>query len=229
MKKKNYFDQLDDFSRFFQHCSYRAYKSSTEEDSYMLMNTGSTAPIVIMVSPQRVTIHRGYDEQFYSCPRAEWGPDFLEKCSKREGKYRPDYEKIARDYRSYQTLDDLGKFLVDECGMRIESEKALKPKICHLEQTVYDATAYYTLTIDFREDRNSFDLNFETFPHNERKSHAKKFGNWTSWGVETLEKIGKELPIKILTDYMKKYQKKFVQAQMKAEDTPNRLEEVISI
>jgi hypothetical protein len=29
----------------------------------------------------------------------------------------------------------------------------------------------------------------------------------TDWSVETLERIGKELPIKILTDYMKKYKK----------------------
>ena len=108
--------------------------------------------------------------------------------------------------------------------MRIESEKYLKPKICHLEQTVYDATAYYTMTIDFREDRSHFDLTFETMPHSERRSYDKTFSNMTDWSVETLEKIGKELPIKILSDYMKKYRKKFVQAQMKAENTSTTAE-----
>jgi hypothetical protein len=224
MSKKKYFEQMDEFSRFFQHHNYWAYQSSTEPESYMLMNTGSTAPIVIMLNPQRVTIHRGDDQHFYSCRRKEWGPDFLEQCGKKEGKYRSDYCKIARDYRSYRTLDDLGRFLVDECGMRIESEKHLKPKICHLEQTVYDATAYYTLTIDFREDRNHFDLMFEIAPFEENFPHEKKYSNMTDWSAETLERIGKELPIKILTDYMKKYRKKFVQAQMKAENTPTTLE-----
>ena len=215
---------MDEFSRFFQHCNYWAYQSSTEPESYMLMNTGSTAPIVIMLNPQRVTIHRGEDKHFYSCLREEWGPDFLEQCGKKEGKYRSDYSKIARDYRSYRTLDDLGRFLVDECEMDIESEKHLKPKICHLEQTVYDATAYYTMTIDFREDRNYFDLTFEIAPFEENFPHEKKYSNMTDWSVETLERIGKELPIKILTNYMKKYRKKFVQALAKAENTPTTAE-----
>lgn len=219
MTKKKYFDQMDEFSGFFRHCGYWAYQSSTEPESYMLMNNGSTSPIVIMLNPQRVTIHRGDDMHFYSCRREEWGPDFLEQCGKKEGKYRSDYCKIARDYRSYCTLDDLGRFLVDECEMYIESEKHLKPKICHLEQTVYDATAYYTLTIDFREDRNYFDLTFETAPFEENFPHEKKYSNMTDWSVETLERMGKELPIKILTNYMKKYRKKFVQALAKAENT----------
>ena len=34
-----------------------------------------------------------------------------------------------------------------------------------------------------------------------------KCSNMTGWSVETLERIGKELPIKILTSYMKKYRK----------------------
>jgi hypothetical protein len=207
MSKNKHFDQLDDFSRFFQHCNFWAYPSSTEPGSYMLMNFGSSAPIIIMVTPNQVTIHRGDDEHFYSCSRDDWNPDFLEQCGRKEGKYRSDYCKIAQDYRSYCTLDDLGRFLVDECGMRIECEKRLKPKICHLEQTVYDATAYYTLTIDFREDRNYFDLTFETAPFKENFPHEKKYSNMTGWTVETLERIGKELPIKILTDYMKKYRK----------------------
>lgn len=224
MTKKKYFDQMDEFSRFFRHCGYRAYQSSTESESYMLMNNGSTSPIVIMLNPQRVTIHRGDDKHFYSCRREKWGSDFLEQCGKKEGKYRSDYCKIARDYRSYQTLDDLGRFLVDECEMYIESEKHLKPKICHLEQTVYDATAYYTMTIDFREDRSHFDLTFETAPFEENFPHEKKYSNMTNWSVETLEKIGKELPIKILTNYMKKYRKKFVQATAKADNTSTTAE-----
>jgi hypothetical protein len=206
-KKKNYFDNLDDFSRFFQHCNFYAYKSNTEQDSYMLMNNGSTAPIVIMVTTQQVTIHRGDDQHFYSCTRKEWSPDFLEECRRKEGKYRNDYETIARNYRSYSTLDVLGKYLVDYCGMRVQSEKHLKPEICHLEQTVYDALAYYTLSIDFREDRTYFDLNFETFPYTDKKANAIKYGNMTDWSVETLERIGKELPIKLLTNYVKKYKK----------------------
>jgi hypothetical protein len=46
----------------------------------------------------------------------------------------------------------------------------------------------------------------------------------TNWSVETLERMGKELPIKILSDYMKKYRKKFVQALVKAENTPTTAE-----
>jgi len=219
---KKHFDQLDDFSKFFQHCNFFAYPSKTDSESYMLMNNGSMSPIVIMITQQHVTIHRGDDQHFYSCLLRDWGPDFLENCGRKEGKYRNDYETIARNYRSYCTLDDLGKFLVDECGMRIESEKYLKPKICHLEQTVYDATAYYTLTIDFREDRNYFDLNFETMPYNKRRSYVKTFSNMTNWSVETLDQIGKELPIKILTNYMKKYKKQFVQTTMKSTDVQTK-------
>ena len=207
MAKKNYFDKLDDFSRFFKNYDFWAYPSSTEPGSYMLMNAGNYAPIIIMVTPKQVTIHRGDDKHFYSCSRDDWNADFLEKCGRKDGKYGFDYCKIAQDYRSYCTLDSLGKFLVDECGMRIECEKRLKPEICHLEQIVEDATAYYTLTINFREDRNYFDLTFETALFKEIFPHEQKYSNMTGWSVETLERIEKELPIKILTNHMKKYRK----------------------
>ena len=173
----------------------------------MLKNSGSTAPIVVMLTPLQVTIYRETESHFYSCPRKEWGPDFLEKCGRREKGTRSDYEKIARNYRSYSTLDVLGKYLVDYCGLRVQSEKYLKPEICHLEQTMYDALAYYTLSIDFCEDRTYFDLNFETFPYTDKKANAIKYGNIRDWSVETLERIGKELPIKVLSNYIKKYKK----------------------
>lgn len=197
MKKKTNFEGLDDFSKFFRNKNYFAYKSG---DTTMLMDSGSTSPVVIMISPERVAIHRGEDKHFYSCKREKWGPDFLEKCGYRE------YENIAKDYRSYQTLDELGKFLVDECGMRIEGNR-LKPKCCQLEQTIYDAEAYYTLTISLREDREHFDLNMEISPFKEEFSHDKKYSNWTDWGPDALTSIGKNLPIPILTDYVKKYKK----------------------
>ena len=205
MSKKEHFDRLDDFSRFFQHSNFLAYPSSTEPGSYMLMNTERSAPIIIMVTPKQVTIHRGNDKHFYSCSRDDWNPDFLEECGRKEGKSSSVYCKIAQDYRSYCTLDDLGRFLVDVCGMRIECENRLKPKICHLKRTVYDAAAYYTLTIDFREDRNYFDLTFESVPFEENLPHEKKNFNMENWSVETLERIGKELPIKILREYMANY------------------------
>ena len=207
MDKKKYFDRLDDFSRFFKNYDFWAYPSSTEPGSYMLMNTGSYDPIIIMVTPKQVTIHRGDDKHFYSCSRDDWNPDFLEECGRKEGKYGFYYCKIAQNYRSYCTLDNLGRFLVDECGMHIECEKRLKPEICHLEQIVDDSTAYYTLTIDFCEDRNYFDLTFETAPFEENFPHEMRCSNMTGWSVETLERIGKELPIKILTSYMMKYRK----------------------
>lgn len=207
MKKKNLFDELDVFSKFFQHCNYQAYKSSTDSDCYMLLNTGHHPATTIMLTPERVTIHCDEDKHFYSCKRSDWSPDFLEKCGNREGKYRNDYNEIARNFRSYMTLDVLAKYLVDECGMRIENERGRQPKICHLEQTVYDATSYFTLTISFRENRSHFDLHFIKEPFEDSESLEKKFTNMTDWSVETLERIGQELPIKILSDYMKNYKK----------------------
>ena len=35
----------------------------------------------------------------------------------------------------------------------------------------------------------------------------KKYSNMTGWGANTLAAIGKELPIKILTDYVRKFRK----------------------
>jgi hypothetical protein len=175
-----------------------------------------------MLTPQHVTIHRSDDVHFYSCSREDWGPDFFEKCGRKKGENRNDYESIAEDYRSYCTLDNLGKFLVDECNMRVECERRLTPQICHLIKSVYDSTSYYTLTINFWEDRKYFDLNFESFPFNENKSNVKQFRNTTDWSVETLERIEKELPIDILTDYITEYKKKFVRANMKASDVQNK-------
>ena len=202
MKKKKYFDNLDDFSRFFRNYNYWAYPSG---DTTMLMSSSSTAPIVIMISPERVTIHRGEDQHFYSCQREDWGPDFLERCGRKENRYY-DYERLARDYRSYQTLDSLGRFLVDECGMRLEGDR-LKPKCCQLSQTVYDDKAYYTMVISLRENRNYFDLNFTTEPCRDKQVYEKKYSNMTDWGIGTLAHIGKELPIKILTDYVRKFKR----------------------
>lgn len=204
MAKTNFFNKLDDFSRFFQHCGYQAYHSKTEPDSYMLMNTGSTSPIVIMLTPQQVTIHRGYDTHFYSCPREEWGPDFLEKCGRKDKSSRIDYETIAKKYRSYCTLDVLGKYLVDECGLRVEIKKSQN---CRLEQNYYDIYGYYTLTIDFGKNPASFNLQFEISPFNKRKSEYIKYDNMTNWSAETLDCIGKELPLRVLNDYIKKYKK----------------------
>ena len=202
-KRKNYFDNLDNFSRFFQHCNFSARPSLPVPNCYMLRNSGSTAPIVVMLTPRYVTVYRETESHFFSCPREEWGPDFFEECGRLEKGSKNDYETIVRNYRAYSTLDVLGKYLVDECGLRVESKK----QSCYLEQTLYDSDAYYTLTIVFRDDRTYFDLNLKIEPFTETKCNVIRYGNMTDWSVETLERIGKELPIKVLSDYIKKYKK----------------------
>ena len=206
-KKSKLWDELDEFSQFFRQDNYWPYKAAIG-GGIMLMNSGRHPASSIFITKDQVIIHNTGDKDFYSFSRDEWGPEVLLPIAKKEGQYSS-FGHIYYKFMSYKTLSQFGKFLIDECGMRLDNNSSKRPQCCTISQTLYDDKAYYTIEIKQKADmRFSIEMEIDFFERENSKNKTIKFDNLgKEWNIDQITDVAKRFPIRALVNYINKYKK----------------------